>query len=345
VKIVTKTRTHIISVVALALLLPVILPAITLAQPKSELPQSVIIATLPRDTSLNGVGSGFAEVITSYTPMITSDRPYPRNSAWIPLLNNGSVDMGVGDVGELSFAYRGKGEYADRQKNLRTISMGTAYMTGYIVRADSGIKTVADLRGKRVTVEASMVTKTNMLTMLRAAGLEPERDVTLVSVAGAEEGIERLVQGQVDAAYVSTDLEKIKEAGAKAGGIYWLSVCGSQDDEAARLIRKNLPATDVVMVKAGSVAEVKNDCWFLQIPLSLITHKGLSDEAVYQITKAIWENQQDLTPMHPMLNGWVKNMASGRAVIPYHPGAIRFYKEAGAWSDKLEKLQQELLSE
>jgi hypothetical protein len=77
----------------------------------------------------------------------------------------------------------------------------------------------------------------------------------------------------------------------------------------------------------------------------LAANKNLSDDAVYEVTKAAWQNQKELESIHPIFKEWThNNIVSQDVAIPYHPGAIRFYKEAGAWSDAMDGLQKQLLS-
>ena len=78
----------------------------------------------------------------------------------------------------------------------------------------------------------------------------------------------------------------------------------------------------------------------------LVGRAGLAEEAVYQMVKALWENYKELAPIHPLLKGWTPDrFASKEARIPYHPGAVKFYMEKGAWTSEMEKLQRELLAQ
>jgi TRAP-type uncharacterized transport system substrate-binding protein len=79
--------------------------------------------------------------------------------------------------------------------------------------------------------------------------------------------------------------------------------------------------------------------------ITLIAGMHLSDDVAYHITKALWENYKELAPIHPRLKFWTANrFASTRAVVPYHPGSITFYKEKGVWTKELEEHQKKLLA-
>jgi TRAP transporter TAXI family solute receptor len=342
-----KMNIKIVFVVALvSLLMGMLIEIGAAAPPKPELPKSVAIAAHPKGSLMNILASGLAKVISSHTPISAVDRPYTGYSVWLPLTDRGSVDMCLATNRNYHLSYRGMYPYKEKLKNLRQISGGTILYTGYIARADSGMKTIADLKGKRATISPDTFgAYHDPRTLIRAAGLDPDKDVTLVPAAGVTACLDLFMEGRVDASWTSVGTAKTKEAAAKLGGLTWLSVCGSYDDDRARFIRKNSPGVDVAFVKAGILPEVKNDFWFLKQIVCLATHKDMSEEAIYQITKAIWENHDELAKIHPQLKTWFPNMINDSGAFPYHRGAVRFYKEVGAWTDKMEKIQRKVLQE
>jgi TRAP transporter TAXI family solute receptor len=320
----------------------VLMPAY--AQDKG-LPRTVSIATHPKGSLLNLIGGGFAKVITGHLPIQASDRPFTGYTAWLPLLNAGELDMGIVTSPESYVAYMAEGPYKQALKNLRIISSGSGVVLSYVARADSGIKTMAEVKGKRVSIDkASYVTNIENKTVIRAAGVDPDKDITPVLVAGVAELMYSVMDGRSDAGWASVGSSQVKEVAGRVGGLRWLSVAGSADDAAAKLIKEKVAGSRIIFVRAGSNPDVQNDAWLLDTPIYLATYKGFSEEAAYQITKTIWQNQKELGAIHPKLKEWTTNvMVSPEVALPYHPGAIRFYKEVGAWPSSMDQAQKNLL--
>jgi TRAP-type uncharacterized transport system substrate-binding protein len=76
----------------------------------------------------------------------------------------------------------------------------------------------------------------------------------------------------------------------------------------------------------------------------LIINDKVSDEAAYLITKVLWENYTEFEKVHKLLKDWTPSrFVSKNAMIPYHPGGIKFYKEKGAWDEEMDRLQKRLI--
>ena len=317
-----------------------------IADAGTALPKSVAIATMPKGSMSSILGGGLAKIITTYTPMTAVDRPYTGYQIWVPLTDKGSVDMSIGSINEYSWAYRGLENYKERLKNLRVLCGGNSLVNCYVANPATGIKTIKDFKGKRIAFDpTSKSISKRPLALMRAAGLDPEKDLTLIPIAGVPAGLAELGEGRVDASWCAIGTAVAKELYAKFGGLTWVSLVSSYDDPGAKWIRENSPGEDVVFIKAGIVPEVKNDYWGLDANNFLVTNIGMGDEAIYLITKAIWEHQKELVAIYPAFGTWHENMVTDRGWVPYHPGAVRFYKEVGVWSDKMEKLQQKRLAE
>ncbi|MDP2647505.1 MAG: TAXI family TRAP transporter solute-binding subunit [Desulfobacterales bacterium] len=318
----------------------------SVAHAAQDLPRSLTIGTHPKGSLLNIIGSGFAKVISLHTSISAKDRPFTGYLSWVPLMNQGRVDLGIITDSEVHPAYRGKSPYREGQKNLRLISSGNGINLGYVSRLGSGIKTMADLKDKRVPIDSSqLATIQNQEALIRAAGLDPDKDIKKILVAGVVVMVDAFMEGRADVSWGSVGMGKIKEAEAKVGGLYWIPVVKSGSDPALKMLEDSLPGRKVKFIKGKRVPGVDNDTWLLDIPIGLGTHEGLGDEAAYLITKVIWENEKELNAVHPIFRGWKKAMVDEKAVIPYHPGAIKFYREVNAWPEKMDAIQQNLLNQ
>ena len=340
----TKISRKVFCFVAIASLVFLLTAPVAASQAKG-LPKSVGIATHPKGSLFNIVGSAFAKVFTAKLGIQATDRPYAGYIAWLPLLSRGEIDLGICTPADPHYAYHGLKPYREKNPNLRAISTGSTLNTGWVTVKSAGIRKISDLKGKRVCVDvASMSTKANQEGTLVAGGINVKKDIKVVPTAGVAEPVRAVIEGRSEATWAAVGMAIVKELIAKRGEIYWVPVISSADDPKADEVLNNAPGHSFDFVKAGKRRTVNNDTVLLAAPIYLMSHKDLSDEAAYQFAKTTWESQKDLIEIHPIFRGWThKRMLSKKAVVPYHPGAIRFYKEKGVWSAEMEQVQKKFL--
>lgn len=86
------------------------------------------------------------------------------------------------------------------------------------------------------------------------------------------------------------------------------------------------------------------DTWMMAVENYMVSRADIADEVIYEINKALWEHCEELGAFHPMMKTWnQENFVSNKLFTPYHPGAIKFLKEKGIWTDALEARNKELL--
>jgi TRAP transporter TAXI family solute receptor len=267
----------------------------------------------------------------------------------LPLINSGEMEFGVVNAVDMGLAYRGPSfKIGGRNPfphgpNLRLAMRGSPLMVGLLVRKDSPIKSVHDVKGKRMTGEypAHLAVWYNMFGHLASAGLTWS-DVKVVPVPAVNDGVDALVQGRADVTEHALNAAKTKEADAMIG-VRHVSIDCSPEGEAR--LKKAVPGYYGRIVKAGTATGVVEDTCFIAYDTYLSVGKSVPDHVVEAALKAIWDNVDQLGPIHPMLKEWTRDRAVDTEVtLPYHPGAIRFYKERGVWKPGMDQVQERLLS-
>jgi len=209
------------------------------------------------------------------------------------------------------------------------------------VRKDSPIRTIHDVRGKRMTGEypASLSTWFTLFGALTSAGLSWS-DVQVVPVPGLPEGIDALIQRRADVSLFALNGAKVREADA-AVGVRHISVDCSPDGE--QRLRAAMPGFYSRRVARGQAVAVAEDICVLAFDLYVIAGKHVPDAVVEALLKSTWERIDQLPPLHPQFREWTRErLASADVMVPYHPGAVRFFRERGVWTAEMENTQQRL---
>jgi TRAP transporter TAXI family solute receptor len=292
-------------------------------------------------------GSGLAKVISG-GPFQVAIQPYAGSSTFLPLLNTGEVELGIVNAVDMGLSYRGpKFQIGGRNPfphapNVRLVMRGSPLLVGLLVRKDSPIKTVHDVKGKRMTGEypAHLAVWYNMFGHLASAGLTWS-DVKVIPVPAVNEGVDALIQGRADVTEHAINAAKIKEADASIG-VRHVSIDCSPAGE--KRLKQAVPGYYGRIVKPGEATAVVEDTCFIAYDTYLSAGKGVPDAVVEAALKSVWENTDKLAPIHPLFKEWTRERAvDHEATIPYHPGAVRFYKERKVWTAEMDAVQQKLL--
>jgi uncharacterized protein len=314
-----------------------------------QLPKSITIGSNPAGSLFYSLASGLAKVITESTPIQAQVQPYAGTSTFVPLFESGELDFGLVNAVDMGMVYQGqKLKIGGRNPyphvpNSRLIMRGSPLRSSLIVKKDSPIKTIQDVKGKRVTGEypAQLAVWYNVYGALSNGGLS-WNDVKVVPVPAVNEGVDALIQGRADATTHAIGSAKVKEADASIGIRYIPLDCSPQGE--AR-IKKAVPGYYLSTLKAGSSTGIVEDTCTYTYDIYFVGHKALSDALVQTVLKAIWDNIAKLPPLHPGFREWTKERAVDPEVtLPYHPGAVQFYKEKGIWSAKMDEAQKKLLA-
>jgi TRAP transporter TAXI family solute receptor len=205
------------------------------------------------------------------------------------------------------------------------------------VAGDTGVKSIADLKGKRVGfVVGSPALNQNTLGVLAFANLT-EKDVKVVEFASYGAMWKGLINNDVDAAYGTTITGPAKEVETSPRGIAWPPT--PADDKAgwARL-RKITPFINPHTATCGAGISKDKPIQLSNYPYPIYTvYANQKEDDVYMLTKALIETYDAYKDAAPGATGMAVKLQTKNWSVPVHKGAVKALKEAGAWSDDQEK--------
>lgn len=315
-----------------------------------SLPRSVTVGSNPPGTVFYALASGLSKVASEGAPFQMVVQPYSGTSTFLPLLDSGEIDFGINNAVDMALSYQGPARLKiggrnpfQHTPNARLVMRGAILKTALLVRKDAPMKSVLDIRGKRLTGEypAQLANWYNIFGFLTGAGMGFE-DVKIVPVPGANEGVDALIQGRADVALHAIDSAKVKEADAAIGVRHISLDCSAQGE---KRLRAAVPGYYPHWLKRGQAAGIADDTCVNAYDIYLTSAKTADDRVVQTILKNIWDNTDKLLPLHPSFKDWTRTRAVDADVtLPYHPAAMQFYKERGAWPASMDDAQRKLLS-
>jgi TRAP transporter TAXI family solute receptor len=263
-------------------------------------------------------------------------QPFGGTSAYVPGVNAGEQQFGLANELETHYAVVGDVIYKDKpQPNLRVVAVLTPLYSEFFVRKDSPIKTIADLKGKRVPSDYASQRVLDVLTKGTLAngnlGYDNVQKVPVPNVVG---GADEFAKGNADVFMFALGSGKVAEVDAQVGGVRVLPVDHSK--EAMDRLRKFIPVAYATQVTPGKGrAGVHEPTWVYAYDYLVLANDKVADDVVYKLAKLMHDHPKELAANFGALSGFdPKRMAKDMGPVKFHPGAIKFYKEVGEWPPK-----------
>ena len=275
------------------------------------------------------IGRTLAAAISEVGELQIRPQELANTADYIPLVNAGEIEFGIANVVQLTYAVNGTGMSEGRpNSNLKMVATLMPFRSAYIVRKDSDIKSVEDLKGRRVPVFADKALGDYVTKGYFANANMSLDQVDGVAVPNFPRMWASFAEGSADVAIVVVGAANSREYDASFG-IRYLSF--ENTPEALARTRKFLPQMYLQEMPAGSVPGIDKPTNVNVFDYTLFAGKDVSDDMVYKSVKALWEKEADLLAAGPFWNGFMKEKMSTPLGLTYHPGAIKFYKEMGVW--------------
>jgi len=298
-----------------------------------------------------GIGNALKQKYNVSLRVLPGKNDVSRN---LPL-RNGQVQFSANGVGGAYWAQEGAYDFGAKEwgpQPVRGLMLNTSdQLLAILAAGDQGIKTIADLKGKRVAwVIGAPSLNQNITAMLAFANLT-WNDVKKVEFGGFAGAMQGVVNNQVDAAWSSSVSGRAYEIAKSPRGLVY-PVAAHADKEGWKRVHAIAPFINPAMGTAGANLSKDHPAESSTYPYPiLMTYANQNAELVYNMTKAMVETFDLYKDSAPGANGWAADRQNFEWVVPYHEGAIRYWKEAGKWTpahqahnDMLIKRQQVLAS-
>ena len=242
------------------------------------------------------------------------------------LLGRSEIESAFAAADILDAAYHGKNQFeGEAVTNLRAIGALYPETVQLVVRADSGIETFADLKGKSVSSGAPGSGQWQLLgDLLEAHGLTRE-DVS-EDYSSFSQSVDKIKDGNLDASLITAGLPTSSVTDLANG--HDIRVVPLNGPAIAKL-QESQPYYANSVIPAGSYKGVEADVETLAVRAIWATHEGVDEAIVYAVTKALYENTETLGNVHPMGKQISLDKALESVSIPVHPGAEKYYAEKG----------------
>lgn len=242
------------------------------------------------------------------------------------LLQDEAIEAGMMGADIADQAYRGTAQFDDGAvTNLRAIGALFPETVQVVVRTESGIESFEDLAGKTVSSGPAGSGMYQLFgDVLDVFGME--RDDVREDFSSFSQAVDKLRDGNIDAFFAIGGLPTV--AIQDLASSHDIRLLALTDEEIAR-IREAQPYYSSTVVPAGTYEGQDEDIQTLGLRALLVAHDGLEDDVVYAVAKAIYDNTETLAKVHVQGRNVALESALDSVSIPVHPGAARFFEEAG----------------
>ena len=284
---------------------------------------------------------GMSKIMQNHSDVNVSVESVGGSHATMFGIGRGKVDFGMANAGATFDRYHGNKPFK-KAFELRLVAQGQSSFRGIFFTKSSGLKRVEDMVGKTVLAKRKPLPELEKLVnaVIDVYGL-PKDKIKLVSSRNLGEMNRIIRAGSVDATAYPFSLRQPVIVKLFNDGLVDPMILSEDKYEQ---IKKKLPAIFFkYYVKPNSFKNQPKGFLTFGLSTHLVTSAKQDENTVYKLTKALLENTKEFSKYHGLAKRWNTKKTMSNPTVPYHAGAIRYFKEAGVWTAKLAKKQAKLL--
>jgi uncharacterized protein len=272
-------------------------------------------------------GGAMAKIWNSKVPgMNVTAQATGASAENVRLVNQKEAELAIVQSDTIDFAFNGKESFKSPMTNMKALAVLYPEVIQMVVKGDSKAKSVGELKGMKVGVGApGSGTEANFRQLCSVYGLKKE-DVNIQFLSFSESA-EQFKDNHIDGFLVTAGIPNA--AIMDIGSVSSVKILDIADDKSAALT-KQYPFLSPFTIPANTYKGQPNPVKTVAVNAVLIANSSVTDDMAYNFVKALFDNQTELAAAHAKgkeLN--LKSAVTGVS-IPFHPGAVKYFKEKGA---------------
>ena len=311
----------------------------------ADWPKDVAVISPAPGASVHMVLVGVGKAVQKHTPIENwIVQPLGGPKLWLPMMKDGKCDFANHSAADILNAFLGRGLYAKMgPQDVRTVAAGHDYMFMFWTIPDKGIRSIADLKGKVVYIKfkANPMFTEMAKNQLASAGLTFDDLKSVMAFSSIKEAIRGLIEGRVDAILYPVVPGAVMQVNEAKGECQFVGLTNKQAKYVVEHMEgyylDNIPANDP---RFRNKSPVPNAVCYQN---AMFTRANMDPDIVYGVVKAIFEHSDEFADTHPAAKYWNLNHRPVCLAVPYHEGAIRYFKEKGLWTEEAAAYQEKTL--
>jgi uncharacterized protein len=285
------------------------------------------------------IANGLGELLHKNANINMSVEPIGGSYANIFTMVAGKIDYAITNSGAAVDGYRAIPPFKERAQ-IGLVAQGQTSLRFILVRRDSNIKTLADLNGKILIGARPALPEMAQISnaLIKAAGLT---DLRIVSTKDTKESLRHIASGTVDGIIIPGGLRLPAVVQMFRDGLVDPLYLDTETVDKMKAILPEYMFTRAI--PPGHFDGQEQEMVVFGLNTYLVASANAPEDQVYLMTSTLFENLEEFGALHAEAKAWTIKNTMTDPLIPFHPGAIRYFREKNIWTPALEQLQNGLL--
>ncbi|MFQ5682562.1 MAG: TAXI family TRAP transporter solute-binding subunit [Candidatus Binatia bacterium] len=304
--------------------------------------QAIRIGTSSIGSAFYTIAIGASEVIRKHSGLNTTVETVGGSSANMRGLGAKKIEFAMANAFAAFTSFKGTHNFK-KPVNVRLVIQGQSSNRWLLLRKGAGIKRLQDLEGRTVIAKRRALPEIALVmnAFLKVFNLDKKK-INIVATTNSRQAYKALRVGSVDAGVMPFSRKSAAVQKPMRDGV--LEFFYTSKKKRDQMLNHLPPMMWGATFPGGTFEGQKKKLNLLGMNVYFMTRPDVSNETVYKVTKALLENTKEFATYHRAARLWTLKRAMRHVALPFHPGAIKYFKEKGVWTAEHEATQKKLLS-